>query len=167
MKETVTHNRPLTEEIPSPRVSLYRLKEDMIIKWRGHIIRIPAGYTGNGASVPMLLWPLVPPTGLILYASIPHDYGYELSGHMYVIKTDADRRSYRVLETFSKSEVDALLRDIHRQDAADWIDENKPLPLRRIWLRAQPWIAWAGVAIFGWGTWLRYKMINRKAASHD
>lgn len=40
-------------------------------------IIIPAGFTTDGASVPRLLWSIIPPHGLAFNASVLHDYLYE------------------------------------------------------------------------------------------
>lgn len=162
MAASVTrHNHPGTVEIPSPRVSLLKLEHAMIIEWRGDILRVPAGYTCNAASVPPLLWIIVPPTGLILYGSIPHDYGYERTGRMWTLHRDPDGVCHWLRKYYTKSQIDALLRDIHRADAAEWIKQHRPCWPVRNWLRLQPWLAWVGVTLFGWPVWMRYKRRNQ------
>ncbi len=42
----------------------------------GVVIRVPAGFETDFASVPRLLWPLLPPTGSYGKAAVLHDYLY-------------------------------------------------------------------------------------------
>ena len=57
----------------------YVLARPMRVRLRNGIrleVEIPAGFETDFASVPRLLWPLFPPDGPWLEASIVHDYCY-------------------------------------------------------------------------------------------
>ena len=60
-------------------------------------VEIPAGFETDFASIPRLLWPLFPPDGPWLEASIVHDY------------------CYREQVPFSRFFADALFRELMRQ----------------------------------------------------
>jgi len=50
--------------------SLYQLEEDVSLGfWT-----VPKGYVSDGATVPRILWPLFPPIGRYLKATLVHDY---------------------------------------------------------------------------------------------
>lgn len=40
----------------------------------GKVVRVPAGFITDGASVPRVLWALLPPTGSYMRAAALHDY---------------------------------------------------------------------------------------------
>lgn len=42
------------------------------IKCAGHVV--PAGFVSDGATVPRILWPIFPPIGRYLKATLVHDY---------------------------------------------------------------------------------------------
>ena len=57
----------------------FRLAEPYFLDLNGAIrltLTVPAGFETDFASVPRLLWPLFPPTGPWLEASIVHDFCY-------------------------------------------------------------------------------------------
>jgi hypothetical protein len=56
----------------------YRIMEDYVIyiPWLDLEILIPEGFIYDGASVPRLFWPLLPPDGILLVPALPHDFGY-------------------------------------------------------------------------------------------
>lgn len=55
---------------------LYELTKT--IECAGHIV--PAGFISDGATVPRILWPVFPPIGRYLKATLVHDYYLQL-GH--------------------------------------------------------------------------------------
>ncbi len=86
---------PLDCEFEQPDVrpvakDLYRVAREYCYCWMlGDVqnrIRIPAGYTHDGASVPRIAWTLsgVRPDGLIRAAALVHDYVYGFAGRLPV-----------------------------------------------------------------------------------
>lgn len=46
----------------------------------GITITVPKGYITDFASTPTFIWPLIPPHGALVIASLPHDWGYSHGG---------------------------------------------------------------------------------------
>lgn len=46
----------------------------------GIIVRVPKGYITDFASTPTIIWPILPPHGALVIASLPHDWGYSHGG---------------------------------------------------------------------------------------
>ncbi len=57
---------------------LWRLLQDLIfeadVKGSGRRIVVPAGFDTDGASIPRVLWALLPPTGSYMRAAAVHDF---------------------------------------------------------------------------------------------
>ena len=92
----------------------------------GVVIRVPAGFETDFASVPRLLWPLLPPTGSYGKAAVLHDY-------LYATQQIAG-------QPISRSRADEV-----------FLEAMKVLgvrPLKRLlvyWgVRVGGWVAWAG-----------------------
>ena len=58
--------------------NVYTLLEDVVIVWNGRVLRIPAGFKSDGASVPRFFWRSVFPPGdsRALTAAFAHDFVY-------------------------------------------------------------------------------------------
>lgn len=52
-------------------------------------VKVPAGFVTDFASVPRILWRVLPPTGMYGKAAVVHDYLYRTPG--FASKADADR----------------------------------------------------------------------------
>lgn len=148
------HSAPLVNTIPETPVSWYELVEPMDIYWRETMYRIPAGFKWNAASVPWFLWWIVPPTGLVLMSTAPHDYGYQNHG-MFFIPCQYREMHYLMPRQLTREETDAMLRDVYRHDVEGWIASDRPRWVRKMIETARPWITWAGVRLFGWSRWSR------------
>ncbi len=73
----------------------FELVEDYCFRHlNGEIIRIPAGYRSDFASVPRLLWWFIPPHGFSAEPSVIHDYLYD---NQISTRLDADLKFYRDL----------------------------------------------------------------------
>lgn len=57
------------------------------------IVRVPCGFVTDFASIPRVLWPLLPPTGAYGKAAVIHDnlYRHPRSVRPYVTRIQADR----------------------------------------------------------------------------
>ncbi len=83
----------------------YLLSKPLRVKLSNGIkikVEVPAGFETDFASIPRLLWPLFPPDGPWLEASIVHDY------------------CYREQVPFSRFFADALFRELMRQYEVPW-----------------------------------------------
>lgn len=73
----------------------FELVEDYCFRHiSGDLIRIPAGYRSDFASVPRVLWWFIPPHGFSAEASVIHDYLYD---NQIGSRLDADLKFYRDL----------------------------------------------------------------------
>lgn len=61
----------------SGKYDWWEVAEPFTFSFGGELITIPAGYTSDFASVPRLLWWLIPPHGMSAEASIIHDFLYD------------------------------------------------------------------------------------------
>lgn len=146
------HNEPKANPIPESPISWYQLEDAMLFYWRGDYYRVPSGFKWNAASVPWFLWFVVPPTGLILAATAPHDWLYGNDGCINRVSI-VDNHLLLYPVKLSRAQSDAVIRDIYRWDVKQWIKRERP-NLGRRWLEiARPWLTWAGVRIFGIFNW--------------
>lgn len=67
----------------------YRLIEAFSYDSSLETITVPAGFVTDFASVPKLLWNLLPPTGQYGKAALVHDYLYRTHGYSSKIVADA------------------------------------------------------------------------------
>jgi hypothetical protein len=100
--------------------------------WRvginGSTLTIPEGYRFDMASVPRILWPLLPSFALGTAAPLIHDYCYARAGHI---------DSWPPL-VWKRAKVDALFRATMRDEGV------------ATWKRT---VAWLAVRAFGWLCW--------------
>lgn len=74
-------------------------------------VRIPAGELTDFASVPRVLWPLLPPTGSYGKAAVVHDYLYRtrrvdsIGGSRYINRSKADRIFREAMEVLHVSRM--------------------------------------------------------------
>jgi hypothetical protein len=118
--------RPLRlESLPDGRT--WRLLEDFSYSTDdGATIRVPAGFITDLASIPRVLWRLLPPIGRYNRAAVIHDFLYaqHRGGSDAITREQADGILY---EAMTDSGVDPVTR----------------------------WLVWAGVRIGGWAAWAR------------
>jgi hypothetical protein len=100
----------------------------------GHVIRIPAGFVCDGASVPRMVWLAVAPSDLSEAAWGLHDYLYRMGGHV-VCAADADH-----LIEMTRAQIDALFNSVNlRHGVTGWKRRAAYLGVR-----AGGWIAFRG-----------------------
>jgi hypothetical protein len=74
IRDTWVHTKKLVRSPDDVRV----LTDDLAAEWSGYTIRVRAGYSTDGASIPRLAWRLIGhPWGQYLPAAIVHDILYE------------------------------------------------------------------------------------------
>jgi len=91
---------------------LYQGQEDyqLVQAWPvpGYDEIIPKGLVVDGASVPRLLWPFMPPDGLHRGGALFHDWGYIRQGHlqngMLLTKRQMDQAFYNLMVQAGVSE---------------------------------------------------------------
>ncbi|WP_353721348.1 DUF1353 domain-containing protein [Dyadobacter sp. 676] len=59
------------------RFNWWEVVEDCTVESKLPGMVIPAGYRTDFATIPRLLWPLMPPHGRMANAAIAHDYAYD------------------------------------------------------------------------------------------
>lgn len=92
------------------------------------IIRVPAGFVTDFASIPRALWSVLPPAGRYGKAAVIHDWLYQTrnAGTRYVTRGEADRTLREGMEVLQVG-------------------------------RAARWTIYAGIRAGGWVTWRRYR----------
>lgn len=108
-------------------VERYQLLYDWAFWWKGASFVVPGGLIIDGASVPRLMWPFMPPDGLHRGAALAHDYLYILRGRSFY--------GHR----FNKAEADLVFYGLMREAG---ITDRKA------------YTAYAAVKWFGWPAWL-------------
>ena len=81
------------------------------IPWLDILIIVPRGFTFDFASVPRFAWPILSPIGVLLLASVPHDFGYRYGGLIHIVM-DANNIPVPKFKLWTKVELDTLLSDI-------------------------------------------------------
>ena len=78
--------------------NVYTLLEDLSVTWNGRVLRIPAGFKSDGASVPRFFWRWVFPPGdsKAMCAAFAHDFVYRTHPDGWT-KQDADQMFYDLL----------------------------------------------------------------------
>ena len=106
---------------------VFGLARSITYKWRGKTLKVPKGFTSDGASVPRLLWASVSPTihPYTIAAAIMHDYIYRTHP-----------------EGWSRWDADLAFAEIAH---ADGLSKFKTLK------------AWIGLRLFGWIAWKQKK----------
>jgi hypothetical protein len=94
-------------------------------------IEAPAGFVTDYASIPRLLWAVIPPRGKYNRAAITHDLLYRLA--------PADPRTGRRV---TQAAADAVMLEAMEDLGVRW---------------TQRYAIWAGLRLGGWVTWRRYR----------
>lgn len=89
-------------------------------------IIVPAGFRTDFASVPRLVWNIIPPYGRHGKAAVVHDYLYSLRGHL----PNGQR--------YTRAECDSIFREAMDQLAVRWTRRQT---------------MWLAVRAFGWRAW--------------
>lgn len=76
--QTELHVKPVTDE-----PGYWEVLEPLQFMYKGRIITVPAGIQTDFASVPRILWVILPPSGVYTESAVLHDYLYETGGSMY------------------------------------------------------------------------------------
>jgi len=105
---------------------------------------VPAGFSTDLASVPRLLWWLIPPFGMYERAAIIHDYLYvhrpRIASSVEVTGGDTGLPPITVKEysPISRKDADGIFYRIMKEDG--------------VW-KPKAWCMWKAVAWFGWIVW--------------
>lgn len=108
----------------------WMFREDYLIYLPdGTCCLIPTGFVLDFASVPRLAWPILHPLGLLMLASIVHDFVYKRG---YLLFRGG------IKEKLSRRQADKLLRDV---------------AIGQTGIRTGSWLAWGAVRVGGWWAW--------------
>ena len=127
-------------DLPAPAVSYdpdgpdgdrWRLVRAYVYADRGTVLRVPAGFTFDLASVPRAAWVAIAPFELSIVAPLLHDALYRHGGAL-------PRSWCTPYRTYTRGEADALFRRVMEREGIGW------------WRR---WSAYAAVRAFGRGSW--------------
>jgi hypothetical protein len=109
------------------------VRRELVAHINNCIIRIPVGFTTDGASIPSFLWSIYPPWGRYSRAAVAHDFLYS-PGCVIIKNGDA----YKPTRAFA----DLTLRHL----------------MQKLNCRPQtPWVFWIFVRAFGWLHWNKPK----------
>jgi Protein of unknown function (DUF1353) len=92
------------------------------------IVRVPAGFVTDFASIPRVFWSLLPPTGKYGKAAVIHDDAYQFPG--------------MVAPAITRIQADRLFRE--------GMNALRVAPFTK-------WTLFVGVRAFGWRTWNAYR----------
>lgn len=96
-------------------------------------VRIPVGFVTDFASVPRVLWNVLPPTGGYGKAAVIHDWLYQYRSIM---------RTGFLPRLVERAEADTILKDAMSVLGVRW------------WTR---WTIYSGVRLGGWKAWNAYR----------
>jgi hypothetical protein len=112
---------PNVQPAPEAGRRLYRLVEDYSTIWNGRVIRIPAGFLFDGASIPALAWMLTytPFHPYIVTAALIHDWIYIT--HI-LSRKEADElfKDTALLHHANKIKVEAMYRVLRIAGGMAW-----------------------------------------------
>lgn len=105
------------------------------------LIEAPAGFLTDYASIPRLLWAIIPPRGRYNRPAIIHDFLYRYAPTDPVTGVAC-----------TQARADAILRE-----ACENCDDRP----------TQRWAIWSGLRLGGWWTWRKYRKadIDARAAA--
>jgi len=137
-----------------------RLTDDWILQLAdGLTIIVPAGFETDGASVPRLLWFLMPPFGVLLKVAILHDFGYQ---HGYLLSPYVHGNAYNLRSHELHWQYNIRLHNripvYAGHDQYFFDDLLKNVVIETTGASAQAWIAWAMLRLFGQLAWLNYRI---------
>lgn len=92
------------------------------------VIRVPAGFVTDFASIPRGLWNMLPPTGRYGKAAVVHDWLYQTR----------DAGTHKVW----RDEADAVLKEGMDALGVGWLTR---------------WTIYAGIRLGGWAAWNKYR----------
>ena len=101
-------------------------------------VTLPVGFLTDFASVPRLLWPLLPPTGTYGKPAVIHDWLYQK--RYVLVEVGFNSHAVQVPRSIDRSEADSVLLE------AMWVLGVGSLAR---------WAVYAGVRLGGWITWNR------------
>lgn len=112
-------------------------------------IRVPAKFVTDLASIPQILWNILPPIGAYDAAAVVHDYLYTLGGFERSLVAPPGYEPLRYIEHVTRAQADRVLLEAMEVLDVEW------------WKRRA---IYAGIRIGGWKAWHDHGTQNRKAA---
>ncbi|MEW8494247.1 MAG: DUF1353 domain-containing protein [Candidatus Thiodiazotropha taylori] len=129
----------------------------------GKKLVVPAGYITDGASIPRFAWSIVggPMSRPYIYAALPHDFRYEVHGHVETIDYIQDEQPdfiERILESHYPDWRARFLMLIHREltQPVERIEVDEDFRqgiavTKETWIKRQ--VMYRAVRLGGGGTW--------------
>lgn len=93
------------------------------------VIQLPQGFKFDLASIPQILWVIVPPFSLSILAPLIHDYLY-------------NRKGVVLNATYTWTQTDQLFKELMKREGVGWFRRNAAY----LAVRAFGWIYW-------WDVW--------------
>jgi hypothetical protein len=106
-------------------------------------VKIPPGFVTDFASVPRILWNILPPTGLYGKAAVVHDWLYQ---HRTLVKLQTAKAIPIIVQIVDRGEADSILLEGMEVLGVSWFTRHT---------------IYAGVRVGGWKPWNEYR---RKAS---
>jgi hypothetical protein len=118
----------------------WRLEADyfLFLPWLKETLLIPKGFIFDAASTPNFLWPILPPTGILLLASIFHDWGYKYNCFL-------NKDCKIIHENAGQCFFDEQLRKISVYVNEEHVMED---------------VSWLALSIFGFIAWNKHRKEN-------
>ena len=123
----------------------WRLRDDFYFIVLGVVVRIPAGFVTDFASIPRPLWPLLSPTGILMIPAILHDWYYQYN-FFETDAVDGSRPFGIVFAGRGKRFADAVFRQVAH------VVNGMVIPNGA---------AWVFLGVFGWPAWWSYRRRHR------
>lgn len=128
-KPSVGFSQPILVPIKYQGREKYQLARDWEWEWCGNVEKAPAGLVIDGASVPRIGWPFMPPDGLHRAAATAHDVAYIGRGNMpsglKIHREEADLMFYSLMLRGGVSNRRAAIA-YHAVRGFGWKEWNKP-----------------------------------------
>lgn len=113
---------------------------------RRDYFHIPAGFRTDFASIPRILWSLIPPQGRHAKAAVIHDWLY-----VNAPTVTTRWRFGRTERTLTRREADGVFRRVMKESGVGW----------------KRWVMWLGVRLGGWAGWHQRRLNQRAGVQRD
>jgi hypothetical protein len=125
--------------------SKWKLERPFVYRGRTDHFEIPAGFVTDFASVPRILWSILPPYGEHTEAAVVHDWLYSVRPLVATGRFVGGSLEHRRI---SRADADGIFRRIMRERGVGFV--------RR-------WVMYLGVRLGGWRSWREHRARERDA----
>ncbi len=121
-------------------------------------IVVPKGFVTDGASIPRILWPIIPPFGPLLEGAILHDFGYQ---HGYLLARYYPEQVYNLASMAMRYRYPDIFTDtipVYIGKPQRFFDELlRHVAIEFSGATVQAEVAFRALLIFGGNAWARYR----------